>query len=138
MSVTCGRVVIISGYSVSSTNKIDRHDITEILLKVAFNTITPTIFQTYRGEQIYYSSVCCLCENSILPNIEVTLIEFFYLLLRSSKILCTQDAIIYLHSIPLSPPFFPITSVYQIYSCIHLLYYVTCCHFLIHVYNIIV
>ena len=107
MSVTCGRVVVISGYSVSSTNKIDRHDITEILLKVAFNTITPTIFQTYRGEQIYYSSVCCLCENSILPNIEVTLIEFFYLLLRSSKILCTQDAIIYLHSIPLSPPFFP-------------------------------
>ena len=105
MSVTCGRVVVISGYSVSSTNKIDRHDITEILLKVAFNTITPTIFQTYRGEQIYYSSVCCLCENSILPNIEVTLIEFFYLLLRSSKILCTQDAIIYLHSIPLSPLF---------------------------------
>ena len=51
---------------------------------------------------------------------------------------CTQDVIIYLHSIPLFPPFFPITSVYQIYSCIHLLYYVTCCHFLIYVYNIIV
>jgi hypothetical protein len=51
-------------------------------------------------------------------------------------ILCTKDVIIYLHSIPL-PPFFPITSVYQMYSCIHLLYYVTCCHFLIYVYNII-
>ena len=36
------------------------------------------------------------------------------------------------------PPFFPITSVYQIYSCMHLLYYVTWCHFLIYVYNIIV
>jgi hypothetical protein len=35
---------------------------------------------------------------------------------------CTQDAIIYLHSIPLSPLFPPITSVYQIYSCIHLSY----------------
>jgi hypothetical protein len=51
-------------------------------------------------------------------------------------ILCTQDAIIYLHSIPLSPPFFPFTSVYQIYSCIHLLYYIICCQFLIYVYNI--
>ena len=29
-------------YSVSSTNKTDRHDITEILLKVAINTITLT------------------------------------------------------------------------------------------------
>jgi hypothetical protein len=29
------------GTPVSSTNKIDRHDITEILLKVALNTITP-------------------------------------------------------------------------------------------------
>ena len=28
------------GTSVSSTNKADRHDITEILLKVALNTIT--------------------------------------------------------------------------------------------------
>jgi hypothetical protein len=27
------------GYSVISTNKTDRHDITEILLKVALNTI---------------------------------------------------------------------------------------------------
>jgi hypothetical protein len=31
------------GTPVSSTNKSDRHDIAEILLKVAFNTITPTV-----------------------------------------------------------------------------------------------
>jgi hypothetical protein len=31
------------GTSVSSTNKDDRHDIAEILLKVALNTITLTI-----------------------------------------------------------------------------------------------
>jgi hypothetical protein len=31
----------ISVISVSSTNKTDRHDITEILLKVALNTIKP-------------------------------------------------------------------------------------------------
>jgi hypothetical protein len=30
------------GASVSSTNKTDRHDITEILLKVALNTINQT------------------------------------------------------------------------------------------------
>jgi hypothetical protein len=39
--VTCGRSVVFSGYSVSSTNKNDRHDIAEIILKVALNTITP-------------------------------------------------------------------------------------------------
>ena len=31
------------GTSVSSTTKTDRHDITEILLKVALNTITLTL-----------------------------------------------------------------------------------------------
>jgi len=35
--VTCGRSVV------SSTNKTDRHDIAEILLKVALNTITPSL-----------------------------------------------------------------------------------------------
>ena len=39
-SVTCDRSVVFPGPSVSSTNKTDRHDITEILLKVALNTIT--------------------------------------------------------------------------------------------------
>ena len=36
------------GSSVSSTNKTDRYDITEILLKVALNTITLTLTQKYR------------------------------------------------------------------------------------------
>ena len=31
------------GTPVSSTNKTDRHDITEILLKVALNNITPAL-----------------------------------------------------------------------------------------------
>jgi len=34
--VTCGRSVVFSGYFI---NKADRHGITEILLKVALNTI---------------------------------------------------------------------------------------------------
>jgi len=37
LSVICDRSVVFTGYS---TNKTDRHDITEILLKVALNTIT--------------------------------------------------------------------------------------------------
>jgi hypothetical protein len=36
--VTCGRLVIFLGIPVSSINKTDSHDITEILLKVALNT----------------------------------------------------------------------------------------------------
>ena len=39
-SVTCGRSVVFFRYFDSSTNKTDHHDITEILLKVALNTIT--------------------------------------------------------------------------------------------------
>jgi len=38
MSVTCGMSVISD-----STNKTDRHDMTEILLKVALDTITLTL-----------------------------------------------------------------------------------------------
>jgi hypothetical protein len=38
LSVTCGRSVGFLSTPVSSTNKADSHDITEILLKVALNT----------------------------------------------------------------------------------------------------
>ena len=41
--MTCGMSVVFSWYSVSSTNKTDRQDITEILLTAALNTITLTI-----------------------------------------------------------------------------------------------
>ena len=43
MSVTCHRSVVFFG---SFINKTDRHDITEILLKVALNTIKPTNRET--------------------------------------------------------------------------------------------
>jgi hypothetical protein len=43
LSVTCDRSVVFSaGPPVSSTNKTDHHDITEILLKVALNTMKQT------------------------------------------------------------------------------------------------
>jgi hypothetical protein len=40
LSLTYGRSVVFTGYS--STNKTDRHDINDIKLKVALNTITIT------------------------------------------------------------------------------------------------
>ena len=45
--MTCGISVVSTGTPVFTTNKTDRHDITEILLKVAFNTITPDLLQTF-------------------------------------------------------------------------------------------
>ena len=43
VSVTWDRSVVFSWSSVFSTNKTDRHDIAEILLKVTLNTITLTL-----------------------------------------------------------------------------------------------
>ena len=37
--MNCNRSVVFSGYADVSTNKTDSHDIAEILLKVALNTI---------------------------------------------------------------------------------------------------
>ena len=42
--MNCGRSLISPGTQVSSANKTDCHDITEILLKVALNTINQTIY----------------------------------------------------------------------------------------------
>jgi len=39
LSVICDKSVVFSGTPVSSINKTDRHNITELLLKVALNTI---------------------------------------------------------------------------------------------------
>ena len=46
------------GTPVSSTNKTDRHDITEILLKVALNTITLTLWSFYLISQITLTIHC--------------------------------------------------------------------------------
>jgi hypothetical protein len=45
LSVTCDRSVVFYSYSVSSTNKTYCNDIAEILLKVAFNTLSPNYEQ---------------------------------------------------------------------------------------------
>jgi len=50
------QVVGFSGYSGSSINKTDRHDITEILLKVALNTIN----QPTTNNNCSYTGMCFL------------------------------------------------------------------------------
>jgi hypothetical protein len=51
------------GPPLSSTNKTDRHDITEILLKVALNTIKPnqSRFDNMNGETLLAWDECLYC-----------------------------------------------------------------------------
>ena len=53
LSLTFAKSVAFSEYSVSSTNKTDRHDITEALLKVALSTITLTPFSIDLSVYLY-------------------------------------------------------------------------------------
>ena len=55
-SVTCGMSVVFSRYS--STNKTDYHDITEILLKVALNTIKLNQTKTKRWQKLWDEYKC--------------------------------------------------------------------------------
>jgi hypothetical protein len=52
LSVTYGRLVVFPGTPVSSTIKTGRHDQTEILLKVALNTISPILSNSDRIQQL--------------------------------------------------------------------------------------
>jgi len=58
------------GTPASSTTKTGRHDIAEILLKVALNTK----FQI----QIQQSHVLCICSESIFPKSDATFANFGY------------------------------------------------------------
>ena len=63
MSVTCDRSVVFRGTPVSSTNKTDLHDITEILLKVALNSITLTQTRITSVVISYIYNIRTLSEN---------------------------------------------------------------------------
>ena len=59
----CYRLEVFSGNLVSSTNKTERHDISEILLKVVLNTITLSLTPYYLStsvdcEHFYFIGVC--------------------------------------------------------------------------------
>ena len=81
MSVTCDRSVV---FSVSSTNKTDCHDITEIWLKVALNTIKQTNKQVlkktlswcikmtirvdYNSSYLHYNRNCSISDFNTLVS----------------------------------------------------------------------
>jgi hypothetical protein len=71
------------GTPVSSTNKTDRHDITEILLKVALNTIKQTYKQNIAKQNcelsIRFSFNCCA---AIIRKLLLKLYKIFWQLAR--------------------------------------------------------
>ena len=69
LSVTCHRSLVLFGTPVSSTNKPDHHDITEILLKVALSTIKPNqiklFFYWWLKTMIYLNHSYCWNVNTL-------------------------------------------------------------------------
>ena len=79
MSVTCGRSVVFSVIPFSSTNKTDRHDVTERLLKVALNTIAITPHTSFSG---WYESLSYLLHR-MAENLLIWIrVRIFYKLLH--------------------------------------------------------
>jgi hypothetical protein len=60
------------GSPVSSTNKTDRHDIAEILLSVALNTITPYVFINLRHLRLHISNAL----NANFESYQMSPLEF--------------------------------------------------------------
>jgi len=71
VSVTYDKSWFSPGLPVSSINKTDRHDITEILLKVALNTINQSTCTAF----IPWVRVRVIVFNATVNNISVILVE---------------------------------------------------------------
>jgi hypothetical protein len=71
------RLMVFSGTPVSSTNKTGRHDIIEILLKIAFNTIPPS-----RHQNKHVTAYVCILsfENQNLNKSVIKQVLFLSLL----------------------------------------------------------
>jgi hypothetical protein len=100
---------------VSSTNKTDRHDITEILLKVAFNTTALILTLTLRCIALLHFTIGLGFENcNYIVNLAVCLLifvkltinwirQFLFLLRRVS--LVEQELLTLMEHIRSPPPF---------------------------------
>jgi hypothetical protein len=97
LSVTCGRSVVFSGTPVSSTNKSDQHDLTEILMKVALNTIPlyPPTFIYMAGLDI---NVCPIPVKNYVGQVDLVLrlSDGISEKIRDSQT-CRYDGQIYFH-----------------------------------------
>ena len=76
LSVTCDRSVVFSGMPVSSTNKTDRHNITEILLKVVLNTIN--LNQTSKQCCIGVYSIYLSTKEAVLYDECITIKQLYF------------------------------------------------------------
>jgi cobalamin-dependent methionine synthase I len=65
------------GTQVSSTNKTDRHDITEILLKVALNTINHPVQTIFIDNNIEHIITFCRWTLSNNQSINQSIFTFF-------------------------------------------------------------
>jgi hypothetical protein len=68
LSVTCDKLWFCHGTLVYSINKTDHHDITEILLKVALNTITLYLSHVYYNQRILQTSSYSVVVNRNCHN----------------------------------------------------------------------
>ena len=80
-----------TGTPVSSTNKTDRHDITEILLKVALNTIKPN----HLSKRFSLGGpISCKWAVSVILTQALQVYRYtFYLLDKNKNLLCPKDII---------------------------------------------
>ena len=69
---------------VSSTNKTDRHDITEILWKVALNTIKPHYFKSVSTVQLFLHNIMKVCTTPVY--FEFVLLRYYSYALQSKSI----------------------------------------------------
>jgi hypothetical protein len=73
------------GTPLSSTNKTDHHNITQILLKVTLNTITPTLqFQIIYNSDNFAAPVILIDDNWRYSN-EKRILSNFWILHRTKK-----------------------------------------------------
>jgi hypothetical protein len=86
LSVTCDRGWLSPGTQVSSTYKTDRHDITEILLKVALSTINQTIQNV---EYVWYFSSLTGSQKPDLCWISSVYLSKLLILNKGSRIYIT-------------------------------------------------
>ena len=88
MSVTCDRLVGISGHCF--LHKTDRHDITEILLKVALNTyINPLFYFSYKMV-ITQNIILVRFKNDTVLGISTCIFQLLRVYCSYMRYICTK------------------------------------------------
>ena len=89
------------GSPLSSTNKTDRHDITEILLKVALNTIKQANKLIASQPVFVLTPQCCMVSGEVLKLIYKWYINWYHSI--STHLVCFQSYLCHQSQIPTWP-----------------------------------